>query len=102
MLLSFASAPELIHGMCFDIKKGVGMRCMTVKRCSCRGPRYLEIDTDVGSSSTAHHVTGMVQGALKSVIVDIGVPDGGTGHGGPPRLFHDVSLRPSCLACSVV
>ena len=38
-----------------------------------RGPRYLEIDTDVGSSSTAHHVTGMVQGALKSVIVDIGV-----------------------------
>ncbi len=40
---------------------------------ACRGPRYLEIDTDVGSSSTAHHVTGMVQGALKSVIVDIGV-----------------------------
>lgn len=39
----------------------------------CRGPRYLEIDSDVGSSSTAHHVTGMVQGALKSVIVDIGV-----------------------------
>ena len=46
---------------------------MTTEAVACRGPRYLEIDTDVGSSSTAHHVTGMVQGALKSIVVDIGV-----------------------------
>jgi Protein ENHANCED DISEASE RESISTANCE 2, C-terminal len=38
-----------------------------------RGPRYFEVDIDVGSSSTANHVVGMVQGALKGLVIDMAV-----------------------------
>lgn len=39
----------------------------------CRGPRYLEVDVDVGSSQTAARVVGIVQGALKGLVIDIAV-----------------------------
>ena len=38
-----------------------------------RGPRYIEVDVDVGSSKTAANVVGLVQGALKSLVIDIAV-----------------------------
>jgi hypothetical protein len=38
-----------------------------------RGPRYFEVDIDVSSSSSANHVVGMVQGALKSLVIDLAV-----------------------------
>lgn len=39
----------------------------------CRGPRYIEVDIDIGSSSAAAHVTGLVQGSLKSLVIDLAV-----------------------------
>ncbi len=39
----------------------------------CRGPRYIEVDVDVGSSRSAAHVVGLVQGALRSLVIDIAV-----------------------------
>ena len=38
-----------------------------------RGPKYLEVDVDVGSSQTAARVVGIVQGALKGLVIDIAV-----------------------------
>ena len=42
-------------------------------RLRYRGPQYLEVDVDVGSSQTAARVVGLVQGALKSLVIDIAV-----------------------------
>lgn len=39
----------------------------------CRGPNYMEVDIDVASSSVARHVVGLVAGAAKSVVVDMGI-----------------------------
>jgi Protein ENHANCED DISEASE RESISTANCE 2, C-terminal len=39
----------------------------------CRGPNYMEVDIDVASSSVARHVVGLVSGASKSVVVDMGI-----------------------------
>eukprot|EP00884_Botryococcus_braunii_P004242 jgi/Botrbrau1/13819/Bobra.0056s0061.1 len=38
-----------------------------------RGPNYMEVDVDVGSSRSAAHVVGLVQGALKTLVIDIAV-----------------------------
>ena len=38
-----------------------------------RGPNYMEVDIDVASSSVARHVVGLVSGASKSVVVDMGI-----------------------------
>ena len=38
-----------------------------------RGPNYLEVDVDVASSSVAATVVGLVQGATKALVVDMGV-----------------------------
>ena len=38
-----------------------------------RGPRYAEVDIDVGSSSVAAAVVGLVQGATRSLVVDMGI-----------------------------
>lgn len=39
----------------------------------CRGPGYMEVDIDVGSSSVAATVVNLVQGATKSLVVDMGI-----------------------------
>ena len=44
-----------------------------IQSCHCRGPKYLEVDVDVGSSQTAARVVGIVQGALKGLVIDIAV-----------------------------
>ncbi|KAK9806515.1 hypothetical protein WJX73_005835 [Symbiochloris irregularis] len=38
-----------------------------------RGPRYLEVDLDVGSSRSASHVVGLVNGALKGLTIDLAI-----------------------------
>ena len=38
-----------------------------------RGPGYMEVDIDVGSSSVAATVVNLVQGATKSLVVDMGI-----------------------------
>lgn len=43
------------------------------QNCVFRGPKYLEVDVDVGSSQTAARVVGIVQGALKGLVIDIAV-----------------------------
>lgn len=39
----------------------------------CRGANYIEVDVDVGSSRSAANVVGLVQGALKSLVIDLAV-----------------------------
>ena len=38
-----------------------------------RGRNYIEVDVDVGSSRSAANVVGLVQGALKSLVIDLAV-----------------------------
>lgn len=38
-----------------------------------RGPRYFEVDIDVGSSKSAASVVGLVQGALKGLVIDMAI-----------------------------
>lgn len=40
---------------------------------ACSGERYLEVDVDVGSSRSAAHVVSLVSGALKSLVIDLGI-----------------------------
>ncbi len=42
--------------------------------CACgRGPNYFEVDIDVGSSKSAASVVGLVQGALKGLVIDMAI-----------------------------
>ena len=42
--------------------------------CNCgRGPNYYEVDIDVGSSKSAASVVGLVQGALKGLVIDMAI-----------------------------
>lgn len=38
-----------------------------------RGPNYFEVDIDVGSSKSAASVVGLVQGALKGLVIDMAI-----------------------------
>ena len=38
-----------------------------------RGPTYFEVDIDVGSSKSAASVVGLVQGALKGLVIDMAI-----------------------------
>ena len=38
-----------------------------------RGPNYFEVDIDVGSSRSAASVVGLVQGALKGLVIDMAI-----------------------------
>ncbi len=40
---------------------------------ACRGPGYFEMDVDVGSSRSAATAVGLVSGATKSMVIDMGV-----------------------------
>ena len=42
--------------------------------CACdRGANYFEVDIDVGSSKSAASVVGLVQGALKGLVIDMAI-----------------------------
>ena len=49
---------------------------MASEPCACiddRGPNYFEVDIDVGSSKSAASVVGLVQGALKGLVIDMAI-----------------------------
>ena len=66
----------------------------------------MEVDIDVASSSVAATVVGMVQGATKSLVVDMGIVlEGHTNDELPERLlgsvrFSRVDMNPQCAPCS--
>lgn len=58
--------------------------------CACdRGPNYFEVDIDVGSSKSAASVVGLVQGALKGLVIDMAITMEG---------HSKVALAPCCLS----
>ena len=59
----------------------------------------MEVDLDVGSSSVAATVVGLVQGATKSLVVDMGIVlEGHTPEELPESLLGTV--RRCCRSCS--
>ena len=59
-----------------------------------RGPGYLEVDVDVGSSRSAAHVVGLVQGALRGLEISIAVLLEGREHDElPESLLGTVALH---------
>ncbi len=52
--------------------------------CVCaRVLQYLEIDIDISANNVASYVTGLVRGATRSLVIDMGfVLEGGWGVGG--------------------
>jgi hypothetical protein len=73
---AFKLIPKIVKGS-WLVKQSVGEtpvllgRKLTTKYF--RGPNYMEVDIDVASSSVARHVVGLVSGASKSVVVDMGI-----------------------------
>ena len=66
----------------------------------CRGPGYMEVDIDVGSSSVAATVVGLVQGATKSLVVDMGIVlEGHSAEELPESLLGTVGSPSPCLYC---
>jgi hypothetical protein len=48
--------------------------CILGKAVDCsyyRGPNYLEVDVDIGSSTVANGVLGLVFGVITSLVVDM-------------------------------
>ncbi|KAK9821914.1 hypothetical protein WJX81_003424 [Elliptochloris bilobata] len=94
----FKIIPRVTHGS-WVVKQAVGQntpvllgRKITTKYF--RGPRYIEVDVDVGSSRSAAHVVGLVQGALKSLVIDIAVLlEGHSPDELPERLLGTVRLN---------
>jgi hypothetical protein len=64
-----------------------------------RGPRYLEVCSDVGSSRSAAHVVALVQGALRNLEISIAVLlEGREGDELPEGLLGTVALHRVDLA----
>ncbi|EPS61106.1 hypothetical protein M569_13695, partial [Genlisea aurea] len=57
------------------VRQSVGSTpCLLGKAVDCnyiRGPNYLEIDVDIGSSTVANGVLGLVIGVITSLVVDM-------------------------------
>ncbi|KAF3660087.1 Protein ENHANCED DISEASE RESISTANCE 2-like [Capsicum annuum] len=57
------------------VRQSVGSTpCLLGKAVDCnyiRGPKYLEIDVDIGSSTVANGVLGLVIGVITSLVVDM-------------------------------
>jgi hypothetical protein len=57
------------------VRQSVGCTpCLLGKAVDCnyiRGPKYLEIDVDIGSSTVANGVLGLVVGVITSLVVDM-------------------------------
>ncbi|RVW64359.1 Protein enhanced disease resistance 2 [Vitis vinifera] len=57
------------------VRQSVGSTpCLLGKAVDCnyiRGPKYLEIDVDIGSSTVANGVLGLVCGVITTLVVDM-------------------------------
>lgn len=73
---TFKLIPHIVKGS-WIVRQSVGSTPVLLghklKQYYHRGPRYIEVDIDVGSSYTAASVVGLVSGATKSLCVDLAV-----------------------------
>ena len=73
---TFKLIPRITEGS-WIVKQSVGTTpCLLGHKLAqrySRGPNYVEVDVDVASSSVAATVVGLVMGATKSVVVDMGI-----------------------------
>ncbi|KAK9791394.1 hypothetical protein WJX73_002054 [Symbiochloris irregularis] len=91
---TFKLIPRVTEGS-WIIKQSVGTTpCLLGRKLRTlyhRGEKYLEVDVDVASSSVAATVVGLVQGATKALVVDMGVLlEGHTADELPERLLGTV------------
>ncbi|KAL2929927.1 Protein ENHANCED DISEASE RESISTANCE 2 [Bienertia sinuspersici] len=72
----FKLIPSIVKGY-WMVKRAVGSKaCLLGKAVTCRYLRqhnFLEIDVDIGSSSVARSVIGLVLGYVTSLVVDLAV-----------------------------
>ncbi|GAA0153998.1 defense/immunity protein [Lithospermum erythrorhizon] len=72
----FKLIPRIVEGY-WMVKRAVGSKsCLLAKAVTCRYLRqdnFLEIDVDIGSSSVARGVIGLVLGYVTSIVVDLAI-----------------------------
>lgn len=72
----FKLIPSIVEGY-WMVKRAVGTKaCLLGKAVTCnylRKDNFLEIDVDIGSSSVARSVVGLVLGYVTSVVVDLAI-----------------------------
>ncbi|KAG9150487.1 hypothetical protein Leryth_010864 [Lithospermum erythrorhizon] len=89
------------------VRQSVGSTpCLLGKAVDCnyiRGPRYLEVDVDIGSSTVANGVLGLVIGAITSLVVDMAfLLQGNTADELPERLLGAVRVCHLELSSAIV
>ncbi|GAA0166236.1 defense/immunity protein [Lithospermum erythrorhizon] len=89
------------------VRQSVGSTpCLLGKAVDCnyiRGPRYLEIDVDIGSSTVANGVLGLVIGVVTSLVVDMAfLLQGNTTDELPERLIGAVRVSHLALSSAIV
>lgn len=72
----FKLIPSIVEGY-WMVKRAVGTKaCLLGKAVTCRYLRednFLEIDVDIGSSSVARHIMGLVLGYVTGIVVDLAI-----------------------------
>eukprot|EP00246_Nothoceros_aenigmaticus_P012192 TRINITY_DN3653_c0_g1_i3.p1 TRINITY_DN3653_c0_g1~~TRINITY_DN3653_c0_g1_i3.p1 ORF type:complete len:725 (+),score=125.57 TRINITY_DN3653_c0_g1_i3:628-2802(+) len=72
----FKLIPSIVEGY-WVVKRAVGTKaCLLGKAVTChylREENFLEIDVDIGSSSVARSVIGLVLGYVSSIVVDLAI-----------------------------
>ncbi|XP_028760833.1 protein ENHANCED DISEASE RESISTANCE 2 [Neltuma alba] len=72
----FKLIPSIVEGY-WMVKRAVGTKaCLLAKAVNCkycRQDNFLEIDVDIGSSSVARSVIGLVLGYVTSLVVDLAI-----------------------------
>ena len=81
---AFKIIPRLTSGGGWVLQRAVGQNtpCLLATKIDTtyhRGPTWFEVDVDVGSSRTAAHVVGLVQGAVRGLVIDVAVLVQGNG-----------------------
>ncbi|ONM04504.1 Protein ENHANCED DISEASE RESISTANCE 2 [Zea mays] len=72
----FKLIPSIVEGY-WMVKRAVGTKaCLLGKAVTCnylRQDNFLEIDVDIGSSSVARSIIGLVLGYVTSIVVDLAI-----------------------------
>ncbi|RZC69505.1 hypothetical protein C5167_032641 [Papaver somniferum] len=89
------------------VRQSVGSTpCLLGKAVDCnyiRGPKYLEIDVDIGSSTVANGVLGLVCGVITTLVVDMAfLVQGNTTDELPERLIGAVRVSHIELKSAIV
>ncbi|XP_019055939.1 PREDICTED: protein ENHANCED DISEASE RESISTANCE 2 isoform X2 [Nelumbo nucifera] len=89
------------------VRQSVGSSpCLLGKAVDCnyiRGPKYLEIDVDIGSSTVANGVLGLVCGVITTLVVDMAfLVQGNTADELPERLIGAIRVSHVELSSAIV